>query len=56
MTDPTNRYPLATANGDAIPHDVMKPQGLYVLNLSTYSHIGFNAGYYGKSYWFYILL
>lgn len=35
MADPTNRYPLATANGDAIPHDVMKPQGLYVLNLST---------------------
>lgn len=35
MADLTNRYPIATADGKAIPHEVLKPRGLYQLALST---------------------
>jgi len=35
MSDLTNRYPIATADGKAIPHDVLRPKGFYRLDLST---------------------
>ena len=35
MADLTNRYPIATADGKSIPHEVLRPKGFYRLDLST---------------------
>lgn len=35
MADPNARYPLATADGQSIPNETIRPVGLYIIALST---------------------
>lgn len=35
MADLEGRYPIATADGIAIPNDTIRPRGLYRINVST---------------------
>ena len=35
MADLDGRYPIATADGVAIPNDTIRPRGLYRINVST---------------------
>ena len=35
MADLDGRYPIATADGIAIPNDTIRPRGLYRINVST---------------------
>lgn len=35
MTNPTEGYPLATADGKSIPNEVLRPRGVYLIALTS---------------------
>lgn len=47
MADVLGRYPLSTADGQAIPNDTIRPKALYKISLTTSatSELTFTAGY-----------